>query len=112
MSLTLPRQGRIRGLHLVTVYQYTSHAQYRDRRDELCDEATRQVERAPGTTQTVIGGDFNAEVGIRSGEEWNEALGPYGNPRRTRTGTALLTSCVGNGWSIADSSSPQNAQGI
>ena len=56
------------------------------------DKLGRVRERRPGGFHTLIGGDFNGEVGSRTnGEE--QALGPHGHGRCNEKGRMLLDSC-------------------
>lgn len=111
MSLTLPRQGRTRGHHLVCVYNHISDKKFKRQREKLPEETMHHVEQAPGSSLVITGGDFNSEVGVRDGADWHEVLGPHGNPKRTKTGYELLEHCQAHGWAIADTFTPQTAHG-
>ena len=63
MCISLPRQGMVRGAHVVTAYQYISHDRHKRQRLLLHDEIVRLSYRGPGTCQRIIGADWNAEVG-------------------------------------------------
>ena len=115
MCMSLPRQGMVRGVHIVTGYQYIGHDRHKRIRRLLYDEIVRLSTRGPGTSQCVIGADWNAEVGTRGEGDpvgrWTPILGPHGNKRRGQTGEALLQVCEANDWVIAETFTPQRTEG-
>ena len=90
ISVQIPCTNK-RGVSLISVYVPSSEAN-RETVAAVYDKLGRVRERRPGGFHTIIGGDFNGEVGSRTnGEE--QALGPHGHGRCNEKGRMMLDSC-------------------
>ena len=92
MAVIVPCAGRgLRGkvLSLVSVYGPVSGSSFDAERRVMFDELSGILTQLPFRSVWVLGGDFNAEVGIRGGDD-EGCLGPFGIGRRTRVGHQLV----------------------
>ena len=69
----MARRGTRRGLFLVPVYNYTSDKDKKEQRATLRDDLADEMKLAPPTAQLIVGGDFNAEVGVRDKRNGQES---------------------------------------
>ena len=110
-SITFPRQGWRRGMHVVGVYAPTSAARKRQR-DECMRQVQQMLEEAPAATSLrVLAGDFNAELGLAGDGAWSDVLGPHGYVKRSVAGKEWLTWCRHEGWLEAASQFHQPCRG-
>ena len=109
-SVTFPRVGWRRGLHVVGVYAPTAAARRRQR-DEFMRQVGDMLGRAPGSSMQVLAGDFNAELGLARHGDWGDVLGPFGNARRSDAGKEWLEWCRNEGWVEAASQYAQRCRG-
>ena len=96
-SVTFPRVGWRRGLHVVGVYAPTAAARRRER-DEFMRQVGDMLGRAPGSSMQVLAGDFGKELGLARQCDWGDVLGPFGNARRSDAGKARLEWCRNEEW--------------
>ena len=92
LAVIVPFTGRgIRGkvLSLISVYGPVSDLGFDAEWGVMFDELSGMLTQIPFRSTWVLGGDFNAEVGVRGGDE-EGSLGPFGLGRRTRVGHQLV----------------------
>ena len=73
MRLDIPTNDWRKGLSLLAAYAPTSAREHNEERRVVADEVLHLLDSAPKDCRVVVGGDWNAEVGSRTGGEWKSA---------------------------------------
>ena len=103
--IKIPSEGKSKGYKIVALYAPTSNSKEPER-DHLRGQINKMLEETGGYCTTIVGGDFNAEVGKMDSEDVQEILGPEGNTRRTKAGKEWLQWCAEHGLLVAHTFTP------
>jgi hypothetical protein len=102
MAIPIPREGKARGLTIVSVYapvaRQAQDLQNRIPYDNFLEEVTDTANKTKSGHFMVVGGDFNAELGRNTGEEESGLVGNCGVFHRSRTGEDVVAVCKQNNW--------------
>ena len=93
------------GLSVIATYAPSTNTTV-DEQQEYLEDLEHLIDQFKPRHILLLGGDFNAEVGIRDAN--TTALGPFGPPKRNARGHQLIHFCQDQGLVIANTWTPQN----
>ena len=103
MLLQIPCFQKL-GISIVATYAPSTNVTAEEQQTYL-DDLEALLAQVKARHILIIGGDFNAEVGIR--DQHTQVLGPHGPPKRNLRGQHLIQFCTQQGLVVANTWTPQ-----
>ena len=104
MLIQIPCYQKL-GLSVIATYAPSTNTTVEEQQEYL-EDLEHLIDQVKPRHILLLGGDFNAEVGIRDAN--TTALGPFGPPKRNSRGHQLIHFCQDQGLVIANTWTPQN----